>query len=73
MEIADFFVPVEFHKINFSEDSHPLILGNVINSYHTLGQFPSLDETHIALIGVKEDRNAPNNQGCAFAPDYVRK
>lgn len=74
MEIADFFVPVELQKINFSEDSHPLILGNVINSYNNEEQaFPSLDDVHIALLGVKEDRNAGENQGCAYAPDYVRK
>lgn len=73
MEIADFFVPVEFEKINFSENSHPLLLGNVINSFNTDTPFPSLDDTDIAIIGVKEDRNAPDNPGCAFAPDYVRK
>jgi formiminoglutamase len=73
MEIADFFVPVEFQKINFSEKSHPLILGNAINSYNIEDNFPSLDNIDIAIIGVKEDRNAPSNQGCAFAPDYVRK
>lgn len=73
MELADFFVPVEHQKINFSGKSHPLILGNVINSYNKEGAFPSLEGIHIALLGVKEDRNAPSNQGCAFAPDYVRK
>lgn len=73
MEIADFFVPVELQKISFSEKSHPLLLGNVINSYSELNHFPNLDETHIALLGVKEDRNAEANQGCAYAPDYVRK
>ncbi len=73
MEIADFFVPLEFKKINFFENSHPLLLGNVIKSYNTDSPFPSLTDTDIAIIGVKEDRNAPDNQGCAFAPDYVRK
>jgi formiminoglutamase len=73
MEIADFFVPVELQKINFSDKSHPLIMGNAINSYNTEDNFPSLDNIDIAIIGVKEDRNAPSNQGCAFAPDYVRK
>lgn len=73
MEIADFFVPVEFQKINFSGKTHPLYLGNKLNSYTTHSSFPSLDDVDIALLGVKEDRNAPHNQGCAFAPDYVRK
>ncbi len=73
MEIADFFVPVEFQKINFSEKSHPLLLGNKITSHSAEEGFPSLEDADIALIGVKEDRNAPDNQGCAYAPDYVRK
>ncbi|MFW5687476.1 MAG: arginase family protein, partial [Bacteroidota bacterium] len=73
MEIADFFVPVEFQKIDFSGKTHPLLLGNVINSHNEEGQFPSLDDIHIAIVGVKEDRNAADNQGCAFAPDYIRK
>ncbi len=73
MEIADFFVPVEFQKINFTEKAHPLILGNVFDTYKTGNPFPSLDDVQIAVLGVKEDRNAPDNEGCAYAPDYVRK
>ena len=34
---------------------------------------PDYLEADIVLIGVKEDRNAFNNEGCALAPDYVRK
>jgi len=73
MEIADYFVPVETQKFIIPEKSHPLLLGNVINSYLAESPFPSLQDTDIAILGVKEDRNAPDNQGCAFAPDYVRK
>lgn len=73
MEIADYFVPVETQKFIIPEKSHPLLLGNVIKSHLTEKPFPALEETDIAIIGVKEDRNAPDNQGCAFGPDYVRK
>ncbi|MBW6479129.1 MAG: formimidoylglutamase [Bacteroidales bacterium] len=73
MDIADYFVPVETQKFIIPEKSHPLLLGNVINSYLPDKPFPSLEDTDIAIIGVKEDRNARDNQGCAFAPDYVRK
>lgn len=73
MEIADYFVPVETQKFIIPEKSHPLLLGNVINSHLTEKSFPLLEDTDIAIIGVKEDRNAPDNQGCAFGPDYVRK
>ncbi len=73
MDIAEYFVPVETQKFIIPEKSHPLLLGNIINSYLPHKPFPSLEDTDIAIIGVKEDRNAQDNQGCAFAPDYVRK
>lgn len=73
MEIADFFVPVETQKLVIPQKSHPLLLGNIINTWESGESFPDLDGVQIAILGVKEDRNAPNNQGCAFAPDYVRK
>ncbi|TVQ86407.1 MAG: arginase [Bacteroidetes bacterium] len=73
MEIADYFVPVETQKFIIPDKSHPLLLGNVIKSHLAESPFPSLEDTDIAILGVKEDRNAPDNQGCAFAPDYVRK
>jgi formiminoglutamase len=73
MEIAEFFVPVETQKLFSPEKTHPLTIGNIIRSYVQGEEFPSLQNTDIAIIGVKEDRNAPDNEGCAYAPDYVRK
>jgi formiminoglutamase len=73
MEIADFFVPVDTKKIFSGDKNHPLTLGNIIKSYVADEPFPSLVGVDIALLGVKEDRNAPSNEGCASAPDYVRK
>ncbi|MFN3556239.1 MAG: formimidoylglutamase [Bacteroidales bacterium] len=73
MEIAEFFVPVDVQKLILPDKTHPLLLGNIINSYLTDRSFPALEGMDIAIIGVKEDRNAPNNEGCAYAPDFVRK
>ncbi|MFW6351278.1 MAG: formimidoylglutamase [Bacteroidota bacterium] len=73
MEIADFFVPVETQKLTVSHKSHPLLLGNMIRSYFREDHFPDTNNADIALLGIKEDRNAPTNEGTAFAPDYIRK
>ena len=34
--------------------------------------FPSLDDTHIAIVGVPDDRKAVNNEGAAEGPDKIR-
>ena len=37
--------------------------------------FPDLEEEKydLAIIGVKDDRGAVNNNGCSLAPDYFRE
>ena len=34
---------------------------------------PEAEGVHLALVGVPDDRGAANNEGCASAPDLVRK
>ncbi|MFO7978230.1 MAG: formimidoylglutamase [Bacteroidales bacterium] len=60
-------------KMKLRQEGHPLLLSESISSYTAQSGFPDLDHIDIAIIGVKEDRNGPGNQGCALAPDYVRK
>jgi arginase family enzyme len=73
MEISIYFDPVpEELLIEHELGSHPRIQHNII--VHTLNSgFPESHEMDIAIIGVKEDRGAINNSGCANAPDEVRK
>ncbi|MFO7872859.1 MAG: formimidoylglutamase [Bacteroidales bacterium] len=73
METADFFEPINPDCFPVKESRHPLILSRFVKAYRQGEAFPSLDEVDIAILGVKEDRNAPSNEGCALAPDYVRK
>jgi formiminoglutamase len=47
-------------------------LGELIQCYAESGIFPPLEHVDMALIGVPEDRNAVNNNGCALAPDPIR-
>lgn len=71
MDISDFFEPT---SVSYTPESSGLLrMGDKITAFTTPGDFPDYHDAHIVLIGVKEDRNAFNNEGCALAPDYVRK
>jgi formiminoglutamase len=73
MSLADFFSPVDSNKIGTHATFFTNQLGALADIH--LQEFPDLDNEKfdIAIIGVLEDRNAVNNQGCALAPDYVRE
>ena len=72
MDISIYFEPIiesDFQKIN--SDSKKI--ATFIKSYFKKNEFPHLEDIDIAIFGVKEDRNAVNNKGCALAPDIIRK
>ena len=71
MEISEFFEPVDLGYI--PESAGVLRMGDKITTFNNPNDFPDYEKADIVLIGVKEDRNAFNNEGCALAPDYVRK
>jgi arginase family enzyme len=48
-------------------------MGDYINAYTEENGFPSLDGTHLAIIGIKESRNSINNFATKNAPDIIRK
>ena len=73
MELTDFLEPVNKESLQLTGEQHPLSLSKIIKTYFNKNQFPVLENIDIAIIGVKEDRNAINNPGCRLAPDYVRK
>ncbi len=72
MDISIYFESLQDSGLLAPESFHSAQLGNTIAIHGKTG-FPDLDGIQIALIGVKEDRKAVNNKGCALAPDYVRK
>jgi len=72
MDISIYFESIDTSDFQNKDEYLPTSLGELIVT-HSKGQpFPDLQGCSIALIGVEEDRNAVNNQGCALAPDYVR-
>ncbi|MBX3163938.1 MAG: formimidoylglutamase [Bacteroidetes bacterium] len=66
-DIEQFFSPVEKND-SFNE----LQFGNLFFIHDRQNNFPSLENIDIAIIGVTEERNAENNEGCKLAPDNVR-
>lgn len=73
MELAQFLEPISnVTFVSASEGTGHIRLGDLITSYKEVGHFPDLSEAHIAIIGILEERNAINNEGCGLAPDYIR-
>jgi arginase family enzyme len=73
MDISIYFKAVDTASL-FSDSGYPgKRYHNIVDIHRQEGSFPSLEDTDIALIGVLEDRNAVNNEGCALGADVVRK
>jgi len=72
MSLADFFSPLNSKQFNSDSGFFASQLASKVEMY--VNEFPDLEEGgfDIAIIGVEEDRNATDNQGCALAPDYIR-
>ncbi len=74
MDISTFFTPIDLTEFPaVVEGQGQLRLGNIIEIYSEDGSFPDFTAADLAIIGVEEDRNAVDNEGCALAPDSVRK
>ncbi|PKP53879.1 MAG: arginase [Bacteroidetes bacterium HGW-Bacteroidetes-1] len=73
MEISLFLEPVKLktEELSFRPGQQPL--GEMIRTYSQSGSFPDLDDVRIAIVGIKEERNAVNNMGCSDAPQKVRE
>lgn len=71
-DIAPFFTPINLEEITEGATFSETQFGHDFLIYTTEGDFPDIEERDIAIIGVMEDRNAVNNDGCRLAPDAVR-
>ena len=69
----DFLTPIEEAVVTHIEMHSSLCLGNSVQLYTSLEDFPDLKGVNIAIFGVKEDRNAMNNKGCGYDLQYIRK
>lgn len=71
ISLSDFFSPLSAEEIISKEKYIPGQLGASIESY--VNHFPIPGNFDLAIIGVQDDRNTTDNEGCALAPDYVRE
>lgn len=69
MDISVFLKPSAFHGES-EEAFHPHSLFRETFFYHGEEEWP--EGVRLALLGVKDDRNAGLNQGCADGPDRIR-
>ncbi len=72
-DIAHFFSPLNTDNILNNYNLKETQFGSLFTIYKERSDFPELEEIDIALIGVCEDRNSENNEGCKLAPDAVRE
>ena len=74
MDFSEYFEPIDTMDFEFSpEGSGQPRIGDIIKGFINQGDFPDYEGADMVLIGVKEDRNAVNNEGCNLAPDFVRR
>ena len=73
MEISMFLEPVS--EKCFTETTRPgkNTFGETISIYRKEDDFPDLENAQLALLGIKEERGAVDNHGCADGIDYIRK
>ncbi len=73
MDIQLYLEPLSQHYDTVPYGAKSKTLGKSMTIYSAKGSFPDLDHIHIALIGVKEERWAIQNEGCANGVDVIRK
>ena len=72
IDITQFFNPIDCSALLKHKALKESQFGQLFSIYTDLNNFPNIEEVDIAIIGVCEDRNAENNEGCKLAPDSVR-
>ncbi|MDB2385269.1 arginase, partial [Polaribacter sp.] len=69
----DFLSPIEESVFTYLDSRSSSCLGNYVQFFTSPEDFPNLEETKIAVLGVQEDRNAVNNIGCGEDLSIIRK
>lgn len=64
---------IYFQPINIETDKVDTSIGKTIHKHTEKDGFPIWEEAKVAVFGVMEERGADSHNGCAHAPDEVRK
>ncbi len=73
MDLSIYFEPIQLKVYHYAAQAGRKKLGDVVRAYLAPNDFPDLEDTDLAIIGVNEDRNAVNNEGCGQSPDHIRE
>lgn len=73
MHISSYFRPVQDIRLPHVAAHTGKRLGEVFDRHDNENGFPDLTDVEIAILGVDDDRNAVDNQGCANASASVRE
>ena len=73
MDISMFLEPVPEKCFTTINRPGKNTFGETLTIYRDEEDFPALEGFQLALIGVKEERGAVDNHGCADGADYIRK
>ena len=73
MDISMFLEPVPDKCFVAQVRPGKLTFGETLTIYRDEEDFPELEGFQLALVGVKEERGAVDNHGCADGADYIRK
>ena len=71
--MQEYFTPIDINKFALAEQYADSSYGKIIKAYIQNNEFPDLENIHLAIIGIEEDRKSINNEGCGLAADYVRE
>ncbi|MGB0403120.1 MAG: formimidoylglutamase [Salibacteraceae bacterium] len=69
MDLSIYFSPIDIDNSTFTEGD----IGQNVTFFNTLDSFPNVSLGDLAIIGVKEERNAFDNVGCSKGPDIIRE
>ncbi|MDA3907052.1 MAG: formimidoylglutamase [Bacteroidales bacterium] len=72
MDISHYFEPINTEYFFFQQYEATKRFGNIIQRFDEQEVFPDLAKAKIALVGVGEERNAVNNEGCGNGMDSIR-
>ena len=74
MDISQFFEPIDLIDFQYAGEGPGYVrMGDLIKNYSQTNHFPDYLSADLVIFGVLEDRNAINNEGCALAPDFIRR
>ena len=73
MDISTFLEPISEKCFSVVFRPGKKTLGETLGIFRSEDAFPDLEGVDLALVGVKEERGAVDNKGCADGVDYIRK